>query len=153
MRVLGARLRDVLREELGATYGVNVGGGTTWLPEQQAAIVIEYRCDPARVDELAELIFAEIEALQAGGPEEAEVAEVREALLRQFEVNLEQNQYWLGTVSAGDQYGFDTGEIWREAYPDSIAALSPAIVQEGMRQFVDTANYVRLTLLPESMAP
>ena len=58
----------------------------------------------------------------------------------------------LGTVSAGDQYGFDTGEVWREAYPDSIAALSPAIVQEGMRQFVDTANYVRLTLLPESMA-
>ena len=153
MRVLQSRLRVVLREELGATYGVNVGGGTGWLPEQRAAILIEFRCDPARVDELVDLIFAEIEALKASGPDEAEVADVREALTRQFEVNLEQNQYWLGTVSAGDQYGFDTGEAWREAYPAAIAALSPAIVQDGMRQFVDTANYVRLTLLPESMAP
>ena len=153
VRVLQSRLRNLLREDLGATYGVTVSGGTTWLPEQRAGVVIEFRCDPARVDELAARIFAEIGTLQADGPSETDVAEVREALMRQFEVNLEQNPYWLGTVSAGDQYGFDTGEVWREAYPGSISALTPGTVQEGMRQFIDTSNYVRLTLLPESMAP
>jgi len=151
--VLRSRLSDVLREDLGATYGVNVGGGTSWLPERRHSVVIEFGSDPARVDELVGVVFEEIEALRSGGPTEAEVTEAREALLRQFEVNLEQNPYWAGLITSSRQFGFDAGGDWRREYPASIEALTPERVHDGLRRFVDPESYVRLTLLPESMQP
>lgn len=153
LRVLQTSLNDVLRGDLGATYRTDVTGGTSSIPEHRATIVIEFRCDPARVDELVARIVAEMESLQADGPDATEVADAREGLLRGLEVTFEQNIFWIASILASEQYGLADGQTWIDEYPDALAALTPEDVREGMRRFVDTGNYVRLTLLPEDVAP
>jgi len=153
LRVLQLALQGVLRNELRATYDVSVSGRTSWIPEQRARIVIEFQCDPARVDDLVARVFSEIESLKTEGPDAGHVADTRESLLRTLEVNFEQNVYWIGAISSSERYGLVDGVTWINEYPTAIAALTPDLVREGMRRFVDTANYVRLTLLPEEPAP
>jgi zinc protease len=152
-RVLQVRLRDVLREDLGATYNVAVSSGTAWRPEQTYSVIVEFTSDPARVDELVATVFAEIDALRSEGPTESQVADVREAMRREYELNLERNAYWVGLLAASYQFGFDTGEEWERAYPASIESLSPDTVRDAAQRYIDTESYVRLSLLPESMAP
>ena len=49
---LNIKLREVLREDKGGTYGVGVSGNTTLYPRQEYHISVRWGCDPNRVDEL-----------------------------------------------------------------------------------------------------
>ena len=64
--VLQMRLADALREELGGTYSVNVGGNVSRVPIGQSTVSIDFTSDPARADALTERVFAEIAEIQAG---------------------------------------------------------------------------------------
>ena len=62
--LLQNRLRDAVREQLGGTYNVGVRSSLSFVPVENAAIIIEFGSDPQRADELAQRIFAEIAALK-----------------------------------------------------------------------------------------
>ncbi len=94
--ILQTRLRERLREELGGTYSVGVGGGISYRPDEEYTIVIQFGSDPRRAEELSAAVFEEIERLKAHGPDAEVVANVREAQRRAKETNLERNAYWLG---------------------------------------------------------
>ena len=49
-------------------------------------------------------VFQEIERLKTGGPTEKQAADVREAMLRDFETNVKQNGYLLGQISGKYEY-------------------------------------------------
>src|SRR5690606_18720527 len=57
--VLGIRLREVLREDLGGTYGVSVGGSLSNRPIESFAFSISFSTDPARIEELVDSVFVE----------------------------------------------------------------------------------------------
>ena len=59
VEALRIRLREVLREDLGGTYGVGVSATQTSRPIDRYTITINYGSDPERADELADAVFAE----------------------------------------------------------------------------------------------
>ncbi|HEX9895924.1 MAG TPA: insulinase family protein, partial [Gemmatimonadales bacterium] len=76
--VLDIRLREVLREALGGTYGVSVSGTPTRLPRQEYSFSIGFGSAPERVDELVKAVFAEIDSIRKNGPADRDLAKVVE---------------------------------------------------------------------------
>jgi zinc protease len=144
--VLQNRLRDVLREELGGTYGVNVGAGQSSRPTDSYTVTISYGSDPERAEELAEVVFAEIEKLRSTAPEEAEVADVRANYLRSFETDQESNGWWLGTIAGS--YTMDRDILNLLTYEDVVESLTPEMIRAAAAQYFGTDNVARFTLLP-----
>ena len=73
--VLRIRLREVLREEMGGTYGVGVGASTSRYPEQRYSIRISFGCAPDSVEQLTRAVFAQIDSLKQFGASDSEYRE------------------------------------------------------------------------------
>jgi zinc protease len=148
-QVLETRLRDLLREDLGGTYGVNVSPGTSWQPRGSYTLNIQFGSDPERAEELTARLFETIQAFKAGGPTEREVSDAKAAMLRSFETNLEQNGFWLGQLAATYEYDPEIGASRILGYEDAVNALRPDAVRAAAAQYLDLENYVQVVLMPE----
>ena len=100
------------------------------------------------MDELVGTVFDGIEALKASGPTDQEVADTREAMLRSFETDFEENRTWLNQLVFDYQRGEEPGASIR-SYPASVETLTPETIQEVARKYFNMENYVRVTLMPE----
>ena len=147
--VLQTKLRERVREELGGTYSISVSGSNGWRPTGTYTITIQFGSDPERVQELKEVVFAEIEKLKAVGPEEVDLENVKESLRRTRETNLESNSYWIIQLVHLYQRGHDLTEFW--GYEESIEEISVQSVRAAAERYFDVGNYVQVTLYPESM--
>jgi zinc protease len=145
--VLETRLRETLREELSGTYGVQVGPNYTKIPNEQFLFNIGFGCNPTRAEELVKAVFKDIDALKAGGPTEKQVSDVREQLIRDFETSMKQNAYLLGQIWIRYQVPQDLGEFF--TLNEYYKTINAAMIQDAARRYLDTANYVQVTLLPE----
>ncbi|HET9983615.1 MAG TPA: insulinase family protein [Longimicrobiales bacterium] len=148
--VLRIRLREVLREDLGGTYGVNVTAGSAREPVPAYSFVVGFGSAPDRVDELTAALFKEIAKLQQDGPTADEIRKVQETQRRALETSLKENGYWLGRIVDADR----TGEDMRTAiYGDDIlGTLTPAMVKDAARRYLRADDYVQVTLMPETQA-
>jgi zinc protease len=146
-RILSGRLLEILREELGGTYSVNVSGSGQKIPKEEYQVAIQFGSDPQRVEALVKRVMEEIEKLKAEGPTEKQVTDEKEALLRQFETSSKQNGYILTQLSAKYQNGEDVAGIWEA--PELYKKLNAASIQEAAKTYLNTSNYVRVTLVPE----
>jgi len=144
--VLQTRLRDALREELGGTYQVEVGGNAVRVPAGQFSVSVDFTSDPARADALTDRVFAEIARLQKSGPTPQEVSHVRTALLRDFETSSRQNPFLVGQLAQRYQSGEPPESVWQ--MPEVYARLTPALIREAATTFLDPKNYVKVTLRP-----
>ena len=145
--VLETRLRETLREELSGTYGVQVSPTYTQIPNEQFLFNIGFGCNPARAAELVKAVLKEIEALKAAGPTEKQVSDIREQLIRDFETNIKQNAYLLGQIWIRYQVPQDLGEFF--TLNEYYKTVDAAFIKDAAKRYLDTANYVQVTLLPE----
>jgi zinc protease len=146
--ILQSRLSDLMREELGGTYSVGVSPGTSWRPEETFRMTIQFGSDPNRADELLETVFDGVRLLQEEGPTEVELADAQEALRRQFETDFQQNRTWLSQLVSDYQRG-DVPGASVGTFLASVDGLTADFIQGAARRYFDSANFVRVTLLPE----
>ncbi len=145
--ILQIRLRELLREDLGGTYGVGVSGGLSYRPDEEYSVTISFGSDPERADELAAVVFEEIERLKTEGPDAETVDKVRETQRRSKETNMEQNGYWLSQLSSYDTRGRDLRLI--PSY-DLIEGWTAEQVQQAANRYLRTDQYMKFVLLPEN---
>jgi zinc protease len=146
-QILENRLRDVLREDLGGTYSVSVGPSYEKYPRPEFEISIDFGASPDRLEALIKTVFDQIELLKKTGPTDQQVADVKESMLRDFEQSLKQNGYLLNQISLRYQFGEDLKEFF--SIPELYRKITGAMVQEAAKTYLDTSNYVRVTLMPE----
>jgi zinc protease len=145
--ILQRRLLDSIREELGGTYSISVSPGMRRIPRPEYEISIEFGSDPQRVDGLVKRVFEEIEKLKAEGPNEKELADEKEALLRQFETSSKQNGFLMNQISAKYESGEDVAGLWQA--PELYRQLTAASIQQAAKTYLPNDNRIRVTLLPE----
>ena len=145
--VLTIRLREVLREDLGGTYGASASGSASRDPWSSYSFGISFGSAPDRVDKLVDAVFAEIDSLAANGAKQQDVDKVRETLRRSYETNLRQNGYWVGQLTAYYRLGEDPRQLL--SYPQVIETLTPDLIRQAAIRFLRKTNYVQATLLPE----
>ena len=147
--VLQTRLREVLREDLGGTYSVSASAGYTKIPRQEYSFTIDFGSSPDRADELMKRVFAEIEAFKKDGPTDKQLADTREAFIRDHEVNLKSNAYLLGQLAGKYQLGEEAeiGYLWD--LPAFYNKVTIAGVRDAARLYLDPQRYVKVVLVPE----
>jgi len=144
---LGGNLQRVLREDLGGTYGVSVVPEFTKRPNEEYQVTITFACDPARTQDLVKALFRVVDDLKTNGPGVGQVADVQAALRRDLETDSRENGFVLNQLSYAYQYD--------ESIPDpaSLRAiydqLSPAMLREAARTYLDANRYVKVLLFPE----
>jgi zinc protease len=149
--MLSGNLHRTLREELGGTYGVSVQPRFTQRPTEAYRITISFACDPARTESLTRTAFEVIEAFKRDGPGDAQVADARAALMRDFETNSQQNRFLLSRLVYSYQYGENVEEVFN--IRPSVDRLTASQIREAARTYLDTRRYVEVTLLPEVRTP
>jgi zinc protease len=146
--VLDIRLRDVLREDLGGTYGVSVGSSAAREPVPYYTVDISFGADPQRLEALTKTVFEQIEKLQREGPTAEELAKVKETQRREWETNLKRNGYWAGQIEARDRAGEPIADVL--SFPQRLNAATAAMLQTAAQRYLSKANFVRVSLYPES---
>ncbi len=136
-----------LREVMGGTYGVTVSLDLPAVQRAPYAFRIGFSGAPSRIDTLAAAALAEMARLQTEGPSDADVAKVKAATLLEHEQGQESNGYWLGELAWNAQVGWPLDKVM--ARRAEVAGLSPALLRDASRKYLDLGRYLRLTMLPE----
>ncbi len=146
VQYLRIRLREILREDLGGTYGVRVAGWLQRWPDEEYQVRLGFGADPARIEALVDTLFMEIEAVKEGADEET-VAKVREGQRRELETNLRENGWWIDQLQDVWINGLEPVRILE--HEERIAALDAATITDAARRWLPAERFVRVTLVPE----
>jgi zinc protease len=145
--ILQTRLLEIIREELGGTYGITVNPGYQKFPRPEYSISIQFGCAPDRVDSLVKRVFEEIEKYKVSGPTEKQLTDEKETLLREFETNSKLNSYLLTQLTVRYQVGEDPAGLWN--VPDLYRKLDSVTIQQFAKDYLNRSRYVKVVLYPE----
>jgi zinc protease len=146
LEVLKIKLREILREDKGATYGVSVNGGSMKYPEQMYTISISFGCAPENVNDLVKTTFTELDSLKKYKVSDVYINKVKETQKREFEVNTKENSFWLNNIQAYYFYKVDISLLMK--YPERVEKFNSETVQKVAQKYFDNNNYVKVVLYP-----
>ena len=149
LEALNIKLREVLREDKGGTYGVGASGFPSLYPRQEYSISVRWGCDPNRVDELVNAALEQIDSAKLKPFDHGYVEKVRETQRRGYEVNLKQNGFWLNNLRSYYIHHEDPEMILN--YPKLVEHLNAAAIQNAVKKYFNMDNYVKVVLYPEKM--
>jgi len=110
VEVVKLRLREVLREDEGGTYGAGVQGDWTDDTTEVHDIKISFVADPDRVPRLHKLMHEELERIRENGASEEDLAKIRETWKREHEESVKSNEFWRTILSRSHRRGTDPKE-------------------------------------------
>jgi zinc protease len=146
--LVSIRLRDILREQLGGTYGVSVNYANALPQKGYGAINVTFGSAPDRVEALQKAVLDEVTRLRTEGPTADDLQKVQEMERRDLETNARQNQYWLGSLQTVHILGWDARSIARRV--ERTNALTVPILHETIKKYFPLDRTVTVTLRPES---
>ncbi len=145
--VLDIKLREILREDKGGTYGVYVGTSGQKYPDQEYNIRIQFGCSPDRVDELVKTLFQEIDSLKTYPVSDIYMQKTKETIRRTHEVELKDNGYWLNTLYKSYFYDLDISKLLAdETYLDK---LTKEDIMQAIKKYLNEKNYIKVVLMPQ----
>jgi zinc protease len=144
--VLEIRLRDVLREELGGTYSVNVGYSNTQPQSGYGTIAVSYGSAPENVEKLTNVVLEHAGKLREQGPTPEEVQKVQELERRDLEIAMRQNPYWLNSLQTVHLLGWDPKSIARR--PARTASLTQDNIHAAAKKYLPAERYTIVALVP-----
>jgi zinc protease len=146
--LLDIRLVEILREEKGGVYGVGASFSGQKFPYEHYRMSISFPCSPNNVDELIKATLNEINDIKENGVSEKNLQKIKEGKLREMEVKIKENNYWLSAIQAYQVYGYEMSEI--EAYQSKIEELESEDIRNAALKYLDGENIATLILWPES---
>jgi len=146
-KILEGQLGAVLREDQSGTYGVRVTTASDRVPKASYALSIDFSCAPERTEELVKRLFLEIARMRMDEMSDSYLRGVREALVREYETDSHENRWAVARITDAYENGDDVREALAE--PALNRTLTTAMIQQAARLYLDTRNYVRVTLVPE----
>ncbi len=146
--LLDIRLREVLREDKGGTYGVGVGAFCSHLPYEHYQLTVSFGSAPERVNELTAAVFAVTDSIKAGAISDSNLVKIRELTIRGHETALTSNGAWLSAIVDADEDGRDQRDFLR--VPALVSAIDKQTLRDAARNYINRRQYARFTLLPEA---
>ena len=146
-KVLSTKLLEEIREKKSGVYTIGAYPNADRIPEAEYGVTIFFSCDPDRVDELTEGVFAEIEKLQQNGPTDVDLNKVIQKETRELETNMKENRFWMNKLQDIEDGSMKSKDLLD--YQKYIDKLNNKSLQEAAVKYFDKDNYVRVVLRPE----
>jgi zinc protease len=146
-QMLAGNLQQILREDLGGTYGVSVESQFEKYPAAQYQIAISFGCDPARVTDLTAAAWKEIRAFAEQGPSSGQLAGARNAFKRDLEVGVQENSGLLDELMTAVENREDIADVLNQQ--PLWDRLTTTALRDAAREYLNPRRYVQVTLRPE----
>lgn len=146
--LLDIRLREIIREDKGGTYGVEVYSLIDGTDERYYEIKIYFGCEPEREQELTDAVLAVLEELQTKEVSASYIEKLTEAYRRNFEINLRSNSWWADRIIASQVY---------DCLPLSVVTnseiipgkITPESIKLLANKYINIKNFVSVYLQPQ----
>jgi predicted Zn-dependent peptidase len=79
----------------------------------------------------------------------ADINKVKEGIIRQREVSLKQNAYWMTSIMSRDQNNEELAGML-QPYDDLAKAIDANTIMNAAKKYFDMNIYARFVLLPET---
>ena len=143
--VLDVRLREVLREELGGTYGASVSAATYDL-EGTWEVHVGFGCDPERVDEMLEATWGVMQEMRSSPVPASYVDDLKARDLRQREEANYDNLWWAGAIAGAIERGEDPGGLL--TFVERTESLSTEEIRATAEAMLSPEQFLEMVLLP-----
>ncbi len=144
--VLRIRLREVLREDMGGVYGVQIWASLAREPKQRRDLGVFFGCAPENVEKLEKAVFDEVAKIAKNGVTDDYLTKVKETLRRTRETDSKTNWWWMSQIRQAAYYGDDLGTSLDIGA--TIARVSSANVKASANRFFDPKHYVLGVMKP-----
>ena len=144
--VLETRLLDILREQMGGTYGVSAGYTDNQPVKGYGAVQVVFGSAPDRVDQLVAAVLAEVARLKKEGPAAEDVQKVKEIEKRGLETSVKTNAYWTNSLQTVLTLGWDPLSVARRAARTD--SLDTTNIGAALAKYLQESRYTVVTLLP-----
>nr|WP_294896874.1 insulinase family protein [uncultured Pedobacter sp.] len=145
--ILEIKILERLREKESGVYSprVNVSYGNE--PKEQYSVSISFSCSAANVDKLIAAAIDEVKALQKNGASADDLQKFKSEELRQFELQLRENGFWLGYLQDAYTDNKDPKKVL--TYTDTLSEVNNASTKAAAVKYLNGNNFIKLILLPE----
>lgn len=143
--ILSTRYLESIREKEGGSYGVGVRGMVRNKPVESALLLMQFDTDPEKQPKLMGIIHQEVMEIVQNGPRADDLQKVKENMLKDFEQNLEQNDWWMDDVLYN--YYVD-GIDYLNNYKAAVEAVTAETIQSTLKQLVEQGNVIEVVMLP-----
>ncbi len=146
-RILSTRLLEEIREERSGVYSIGARPSSSKFPDEEYSVTISYGTDPDKLEELKQAVFDEIQDFIQNGPSEEELAKAKEQMLRERELALRENRFWLNVLS--NTYYLKDGDFSEFGrFNKLVSDLTTESVKNAFTKYFDFKNYVSVALEP-----
>jgi zinc protease len=147
IEVMNLRINDVIREKLTLIYSGKMKGGIDRIPYENYRLNINLPCSPENVGKVIAATFSEIEKLKKDGPTEEELNKVKTNWIKNNNIALLTNEYWLESLQNAKLYNIDPEDIL--TIEKRINAVTQQDIKDAARRYLNVENYVQVVLYPE----
>lgn len=145
--VLQARMRDKVREEMGAAYAPSVGHSASSFIPHFGIFSVRTDAKPAELSLMQQTIMELVTGI--GAVTEDEITRAREPGLAAYHTGLMQNSYWLAMLGVAQS---EPARLTMDArYFKALEAVTPADVEAVAAKYLLPERARILVVLPESL--
>ncbi len=146
-RVLNKRVREEVREKLGAVYSAGVSLRYSDIPRPSFSGTLSFSCEPSRKDEIISAIMKIISDVAEKGVTEKELDDARKQYLLSLDTASERNMFWSKTLSNDILEGSQPGTL--KQMREAVNSITVNGIKRHARMFLDGMSCAVLVYNPE----
>jgi len=147
VEVLNIKIIEKLREEMSGVYGAGLRGSIERRPYVHYSITANVPCGPENVDKLTTALIGLMKDAQTK-IEQKDLDKVKETWKKQYETNIQNNEFWLNGLSSA-WINQDNPENILD-YEQKVNEVTVEGVQKAAQKFLTLNDYVKVVLYPEN---
>lgn len=144
---LEIKILERLREKESGVYSPGVSLSVEKIPSAHYYFSIDFNCAKANVEKLIAAALEEVNAIKLSGATADDLKKFRSEEIRQEELNLRENGFWLSYLTNRLKYSDDLDQLLGDK--DRINGVTIASTKAAAEKYLNGENYIRLVLLPE----
>jgi zinc protease len=144
---LDIKITERLREKESGVYSPGVSLSLEKYPTAHYYFTISFNCAKANVEKLINAALEEVSAFRQNGVTTEDLQKFKSEELRQEELSLRDNGYWLNYLSNRLKYGDNIEQVLDNT--KRINGVTVEATKAAAQKYLSGDNYIRLVLEPE----
>ncbi|MFR9651047.1 MAG: insulinase family protein [Rikenellaceae bacterium] len=141
---LDKRLLDSVREQMGGTYGVQVGLSITSTPYTNYKLSISFDTNEEQIEQLREQIANELEAIVNEGVPDEQISKTREYLNKAYANSKEHNRSWVSYIESLYNRGFN----FEADYLNAVNSITSKEISKMAKIIVNSPTNISVVMHP-----
>ncbi|MEE1946709.1 insulinase family protein [Pedobacter sp. KR3-3] len=144
---LEIKILERLREKESGVYSPGVQLSVEKYPSAHYYFTISFNCAKANVDKLINAALDEVNSFRQNGATEDDIKKFKSEELRQEELSLRENGFWLSYLANRLKNGESLEQVLGDR--DRVNSVTVGTTKTSAQKYLSSDNYIRLVLVPE----